>query len=1322
MRWIICFASFALAVHCGAQDAAAQEARTYSLSPKVNLRVAGPWVESPVKYSNAMEFIVKGEVRVQVDRQAGEQAVEFPLARMLVTTEPRGSHADALKRLDDIAASRPEQARFVEIDGWPAVELEFFEALPRRGQRAGVPNEILRRAITAIAADDQVLNFDISLVPNAPADLLLAAQGVARNVSVSERPNPDAVRQEIERLQQEETARKGQQPQPRGDLVPDRGAQETLLPEPDRASPSGTGTVAVQTGFGEIEIAGSADGRNVVIAANGGLSFSTNRGATYNAATSGVFGLNDPSVARARSGNFYLAVIAFPTGAAGQLGVTGCTNAVSRSTNNGANFNLQGYSARCPLTGAGLCFPDQEHLAADAVTAGNDQLYTVWRNFTPSGPAASCGAIGSGFVTPSITCSQDNGVNWSARAAIGGAGDFPRVAVARDGTVYVVSLSGNSVLLNRFSSCATSLTPATGFPVTVATLSGGVTCPMPGLDRCNDGNTLSSPTVAADPGNAARVFVTFAESDGSGGERIVTRESTNSGASFGGPATLSGSTSARRFMPWSCSTRGRAWVGWYDRRAAKAAGATNDLTEYFVGANRGPTLNLSNRPDPQCASGWPCAPRSTQDSDSCTVQPQLAGVCQRVGGGGSGNRCDFSAGGCPAGETCQGGGGCPKYGDYNGIACAGNFVIAAWTTATSPAGLPTAAGLRVYSSTIFVGEEGASIWRYTGTPCSGDSCPGWQRLDNNPKTVAIAVAGNQVYQLHNDGWIWRYTGTACDGDFCPGWQRLDNSSKTIAIATGGDQLYQLHNDGWIWRHTGTPCTGDSCPGWQRLDNNSKTVAIAAGGSALYQLHNDGRVWRHTGTPCSGDSCPGWQLLDNNSKTVAIAAGGSALYQLHNDGRIWRFTGTPCSGASCPGWQQLDNNTKTVAIASAGSHLHQLHNDGRIWLHTGTPCTGESCPGWQQLDNNPKSVGIAATDTGLFQLHHDGWIWRYTGTPCSGSSCPGWQRLDNNPRTGMIAGGDQLYQLHTDPLYQLHNDGWIWRYTGTECDGEFCPGWQRLDNNGNTVEIAAAGSQLFQRHRDGRIWRYTGTPCNGDSCPSWQLLDDNAKTVAIAAAGNQLFQLHNDGWIWRYTGTPCSGSSCPGWQRLDNNAKTIAIAAGGNQLFQRHNDGSIWRYTGTPCSGNSCPGWQRLDNNPKTVAIAAAGNQLFQLHNDGWIWRYTGTPCSGNSCPGWQRLDNNPNTRSIAAAGTQLFQLHQDGRIWRYTGTPCSGDSCPGWQLLDNNPKTREIVASGDHLYQRHNDGWIWRYVGPPCSGESCPGWRRLDDNSKTARIVVGGSN
>jgi hypothetical protein len=646
--------------------------------------------------------------------------------------------------------------------------------------------------------------------------------------------------------------------------------------------------------------------------------------------------------------------------------------------------------------------------------------------------------------------------------------------------------------------------------------------------------------------------------------------------------------------------------------------------------------------------------------------------------------------------------------------------------------VPSVAAWTRVSNTIGT-DEGAPIWRYTGTPCSGESCPGWQRLDHNHKSMAIvAAAGHHeqnLYQLHNDGWIWRFTGTACVDDLCAGWQRLDNNHKTVMLAAAGDQLYQLHNDGWIFRYTGTACSGDSCPGWQRLDNNAKTIAVAAAGDQLYQLHNDGWIWRYTGTPCNGETCGGWQRLDNNAKTVAIAAAAGELYQLHNDGWIWRYTGTPCSGNACPGWQRLDRNQKTIAVAAAGDQLYQLHNDGWIWRYTGTPCSGDNCVGWERLDNNSRSALLAATGNGLFQMHDDGRIWRYTGTPCSGDSCAGWQQLDNNPRTGMIAAGDPplmttgntpIYQLHTDPVYQLHNDGWIWRYTGTECDGQFCPGWQRLDNNANTIEIASAGAQLFQRHKDGRLWRFTGMPCSGDSCSGWQQIDNNPRTVSIAAGGTQLYQRRNDGHIWRYLGRPCNGERCSGWEQLDNNPRSVAIAATMSSLYQLHNDGRIWRYAGAPCNGNSCPGWQLLDNNANAKAIATAANQLFQLHKDGRIWRYVGSPCSGTSCPGWQLLDNNSKTLTIAGGGDQLYQLHDDGWIWRYTGTPCSGQNCPGWERLDNNSNTRDIVAAAGHLYQRHSNGRIWRYVGPPCSGASCPGWRQLDNNPKTARITAGG--
>jgi hypothetical protein len=306
-----------------------------------------------------------------------------------------------------------------------------------------------------------------------------------------------------------------------------------------------------------------------------------------------------------------------------------------------------------------------------------------------------------------------------------------------------------------------------------------------------------------------------------------------------------------------------------------------------------------------------------------------------------------------------------------------------------------------------------AIWRYTGTPCSGNSCPGWQLLDNNPKTTAIVAAGTQLYQLHEDGAIWRYTDTPCSGNSCPGWQRLDNNPKTAAIVAAGTQLYQLHEDGAIWRFTGTPCSGNFCPGWRQLGNNPNTVAIAATGTQLYQLHEDGAIWRFTGTPCSGNSCLGWQQLGSwqqlGDRTAAIVAASSELYRLHNNGAISRYTGTPCSGNSCPGWQQLDNNPDTVAIVTTGTQLYQLHASGWILRYKGTSCN-DKC--WQPLDNNRRTIMIRALGNGLYQLHNDGAIWRYTGTPCSGNSCSGWKRLDNNIKTESITGDEsQVYQLH-----------------------------------------------------------------------------------------------------------------------------------------------------------------------------------------------------------------------------------------------------------------------------------------------------------------------
>jgi hypothetical protein len=50
-----------------------------------------------------------------------------------------------------------------------------------------------------------------------------------------------------------------------------------------------------------------------------------------------------------------------------------------------------------------------------------------------------------------------------------------------------------------------------------------------------------------------------------------------------------------------------------------------------------------------------------------------------------------------------------------------------------------------------------------------------------------------------------------------------------------------------------------------------------------------------------------------------------------------------------------------------------------------------------------------------------------------------------------------------------------------------------------IAIAASGSDLYEQHNDGWIWQYTGAPCGG-GCPGWLRLDDNGDTKSIAAGG------------------------------------------------------------------------------------------------------------------------------------------------------------------------------------------------------------------------------
>jgi hypothetical protein len=683
------------------------------IAPQVTVSYGAYWEPSAQKYAHGFEL-----VRTDPEEALpGKPKPPYPshLARVVITTEQRLSQADAQQRLRDVARAHPQATpTFRAIGGWPAVEVRFRERLPqpaiKDGEGPRAPTPLVSRAVLAIAADTQVVDFDIWLAPDSKTELLTEAIAIAQSTtfpSTQERSQLDRVIAGL--VQWAKSAGLGQPggggSGGGGNTGGGSGVQQ-LNVSPNRPS-------LVQTGIGELEIEATPDASKIVIASNSGLTFSTDSGLTFSTGNPGTFGLKDPTLTRAVSGAFYLGGVAFPNNV---LGFTGCADAVNQSTDNGASFTLRGFSASCPATGS-ICLPDQPHIAADKGRAApntGDLIYAVWRNFTPT-PCLSCPPTCQKLITSpawqtsNIACSKDGGLTWTLPTPLPGGGDHPRVAVGADGKVYVVLLDGNSVKLSRFSSCSEGLALDPGFPVTV-TNDAGVACPEPGLDRCDD--AISSQMVAPDPASALHIFVTYARHMDDGGkfELIYSHESNDGGSSFSGQQIVSSISKVHRFLPWSCSTMGTVFVGWYDRQAA-LGGATNDLTDYVVGSPIFPSpVNLSINPDPQCASGWPTPPRDQNDSEDCTVQPQNAGQCQNGSGGGSLKPCDYSSSSCPSGESCKTGRGRPKYGDYNGIACADNNVIAAWASATAPPGAPAPGGIAIFSRVIPLVSAPPSSW------------------------------------------------------------------------------------------------------------------------------------------------------------------------------------------------------------------------------------------------------------------------------------------------------------------------------------------------------------------------------------------------------------------------------------------------------------------------------------------------------------------------------------------------------------------------------------------------------------------------------------
>ena len=757
---------------CSLPTAAAQSSpptapteKTVEIVPYVTVVFPDPWVvTSRTRSTIELAYPFSGERAKRVLNPEKTLHSGKPLitanATIAIEVDSLASHADAVKRLGLIASEASEAPSFLVIAGWPALERRRTAplpspGLPSSGQAQYTVEGNATFLTTAIAADTYLIRFEAVIAPGADPKLADAAASIARNIRV--RPgNPQTARAELETL-----SKSIAQPRTTLPLTKPRGTTPSP-PPPPAAPPQGTpqtGTALVQNGLGELEVAVSDDGMHVVVAANSGFSFSDDGGQTFQSGGSipCIFALcfGDISLAVGNSGAIYFSWVGNTVNEPGPFAPpNGATNTVSVSSDNGHTFKFAGNAVLCPNTTPLVCSgPDQPHIAADRFSlsfAGQDRVYLVWRNFSGLG------------LTPRIVCSIDGGLTWPEQASIDVAGDFPRVTVGPDGSVFVAYVSGGNIMLRKYSACDAGFNSQ---PKVVVSTFANVACPVPGLDRCNDGNVLSSPTASVDPLDANHVYVAWATSTETGNEDIRVAESKDGGLTFPRAARVNSAVTARRFMPWACASQGNVLVGWYDRRTATTA--NNDLTAYFAGMvtsgasglQVGADVNVSGNSDPQCASSWPCSARSTTDATSCSVQPQLAGTCSQ-----SGNRCNFAAPNCPLpGETCKTGSGCPKYGDYNGVACISGRLFAAWASATSPPGVAGVTGISIFSTSLTLPTPTCPAGL---TFCSGEcvdtasdplNCGGCGNICRTPKSNCVGG--------HCSGCPLG-TQSCCAGEFC----------------------------------------------------------------------------------------------------------------------------------------------------------------------------------------------------------------------------------------------------------------------------------------------------------------------------------------------------------------------------------------------------------------------------------------------------------------------------------------------------------------------------------------------------------------------------
>ena len=131
---IACLALMSLPSVSAAQGLPALSQTLYMPEQRITVAYPDKWSVMPGGSANAYELInVPAEEQQSAARAAEEQqdAARAGAARIIIITEHRTDHAEAVRRLKEIAEEEESSPTFLNIGGWPALQRRHLAPLER---------------------------------------------------------------------------------------------------------------------------------------------------------------------------------------------------------------------------------------------------------------------------------------------------------------------------------------------------------------------------------------------------------------------------------------------------------------------------------------------------------------------------------------------------------------------------------------------------------------------------------------------------------------------------------------------------------------------------------------------------------------------------------------------------------------------------------------------------------------------------------------------------------------------------------------------------------------------------------------------------------------------------------------------------------------------------------------------------------------------------------------------------------------------------------------------------------------------------------------